>query len=40
MAKCFGYTPSQTDEIELDRVNYMLGLECEWRKKEAEDSKQ
>jgi len=39
MAKIFGYTPVQVNELGYERVLNFLNLESEWRKKEQEDSK-
>jgi hypothetical protein len=39
MAKIFGYTPEQVDELGYERVLNFLNLEAEWRKKEQEEMK-
>jgi hypothetical protein len=36
MAKIFGFTPEQTDQMEYLTVLNMIYLETEWRKKETE----
>lgn len=39
MAKIFGFTPLQTDEIGYERVVNFLELDAEWRRKEHDDSR-
>ena len=36
LAHYFGFTPQQVDEIPYDRVNYMILLEEEFKKKERQ----
>ena len=37
MAKIFQFTPEQVDSMDFERVQNMLHLDGEWRKKENED---
>ena len=39
LAKHFGFTPNQVDEIPYDRMNYMIDLEMEAQKQEKNSMK-